>query len=76
MSSEPASAFGAITPSDSTSLSGVRALYVGAGGDVTVQGGSGQSVLFKAVPTGAVLPIQAGKVMSTGTTATNIVALY
>lgn len=54
-----------------------RGLYVGTGGDVKVDmldGGTG--VVFKAVPTGTFMPIQPSRVYTTGTTATNIVALY
>ncbi len=74
--SDPARMAVAVTPSDSATLSATRALYVGVTGDVTVVpfGGSA-SVLFKAHPVGY-MPVRVTKVMSTGTTATNIVALY
>lgn len=76
-SSDPASGFSAVTKSDSATLpTTTRALYVGTGGDLTVQGGQGQSVLFKAIPAGMILPIVATKVMATGTTAADLVALY
>lgn len=72
---DPAYGGVAVTPSDSTSLSGVRALYVGVAGDVAVtMKGSSTAVTFKAVPVG-ILPIQVSKVMATNTTATDIVAL-
>ena len=76
--SVPATGAFAITPSDSTDLPRVtRAIYVGGGGDVTVQPllASDDTVTFTAVPTGAVLPIRASRVLDTGTTATDLVGL-
>lgn len=65
----------AVTPSDTTII-GARSLYVGVTGDITVDMVGGQTgVLFKAAPVG-VLPIAALRVKATGTTATNILALY
>lgn len=69
-------AFAAITPSDTTVLSGLRGVYVGGAGDVTViSGDGGTTVTFKAVPVGTILPISPSKVKATGTTATLLVAL-
>jgi hypothetical protein len=66
----------AVTKSDSTKVS-FFGLYVGGTGDVTVktskQGPGGATVTFPAVPAGSILPICVCMVMSTGTTATNIV---
>lgn len=54
-----------------------RMLYVGVTGDVTVVSKrDGGTHLFKAVPAGALLPIAVVQVKATGTTATNILALY
>lgn len=53
-----------------------RGLYVGVTGDVTVITRKAQTVLFKAVPAGTILPIQVTHVKATGTTATDMVALY
>ena len=62
-------------------------LYIGTGGDVKVilsgvvgSGGSGlptanEAVLFKAVPTGSILPVIVDYVLATDTTATDLVAL-
>lgn len=66
----------AVTTSDTGALEPTRALYVGVSGNVTVdmvEGGS--NLTFTAVPAG-ILPIQVTRVYATGTTATNIVALY
>jgi hypothetical protein len=65
----------AVTPSDATVLYATRALYVGTTGNVTVTDLNG-NVTYANVPAGAILPIQVTKVLSTGTTASNIVALY
>ena len=66
----------AVTPSDSTTYSGVRCLYVGVSGDITVDlADRGTNILFKAHPVGYAL-FQPTKIYATGTTATNIVALY
>lgn len=73
----PAANAAAVTASDTTVLAGVRSLYVGGGGNVAVRfPGNSTAVVFTAVPAGAILPIQAERVMSTNTTATAIVALY
>lgn len=72
---DPAFGAFAVTPSDITTLAGVRSLYVGVTGDVAViMRGSATAVTFKAAAVG-VLPVQVVKVMSTNTTATNILAL-
>jgi hypothetical protein len=66
----------AVTPSDSADLANVsRALYVGVSGDVVVITQGGDTVTFKAAPVG-VLPIAVSRVKSTGTAATNILALW
>lgn len=65
----------ALTTSDTTTLSGVRGLYIGVSGDVAViTADKSTAVTFKSVPVG-VLPIEVVKVMATNTTATNILAL-
>lgn len=65
-----------VTASDSTVLEVTRALYVGGGGNVAVTTLNGDSVTFVGVGAGTILPIQVTKVLSTGTTATSILALY
>lgn len=67
----------AVTPSDSTILKPTRALWVGGAGDVAItMAGDGSVLTLVGVPAGSILPVQATKVMSTNTSATNIVALY
>lgn len=66
----------AVTPSDSTTYSGVRCLYVGVAGDITADlADGGTNLLFKAHPVGYAL-FQPTKIYATGTTATNMIALY
>ena len=76
----------AITPNDATVLQeGVRFLYIGGhdggggggGGkaDVSVVTAGGQTVIFKNVPIGSLLPVQCVRVRATDTTATDILAL-
>ena len=84
MSASPAAGAVAVTPSDTVNISSgaCRALYIGgpAGGDfvdVTIMpAGYSASVMFKNVPVGSILPVNATRVLATGTTATSIVALY
>ena len=68
----------AVTPNDSTDLTGgvTRGLYVGVSGDVNVDMEDGETVLFTAMAAGIVHPLRVLRVRSTSTTATNIVALY
>lgn len=66
----------AITKSDTTVLEPfVRALYIGGTGDVAVRFIDGTTVTFSAVPVG-ILQVEVDQVLSTGTTATNIIGLY
>jgi hypothetical protein len=67
-----------VTPDDTNGLSyATRALYVGTTGSINVTASDNPDTptLFVAVPAGAVLDISVNKVLSTGTTASNIVAL-
>lgn len=69
----------AITKSDTVDISygQTRGIYVGVGGDISVNMvGTGTAVVFKNAQAGSVLPIRATRVLSTGTTATDLVALY
>lgn len=69
----------AVTKSDSTTYSPpFRALWVGGAGNVAVitKASGGSAVTFVGVPAGTMLPVNAYKVMSTNTTATDIVGIY
>ena len=71
----------AVTKSDTIDLDlYAKALYIGVTGDVAIvtagdRTSAGTAVTFTAVPVG-ILAVQVRRVMSTNTTATNIVALY
>ena len=71
----PALKLTAVTPSDATVLVGVRALWVGGAGNVSVIACNDTAAVTLTVPAGTLLPIFASKVMA-ATTATNIVAMY
>lgn len=66
-----------VTTSDSDLLVSIpRGLYIGVSGDVKVTlADDNTAVIFKSVPVG-LLPVMVKQVFATGTTATNILALY
>lgn len=67
----------AITPADADTFAVPVAVYVGVTGNVAVTpANGGANVTFVGVPAGAVLPIMVRAVLSTGTTATSLVACY
>lgn len=72
-----ASSHEAVTPSDSNAFTGgtCTGVYVGVGGDVAVLV-NGVVVTYKNVPTGFILPVEATRVNSTNTTATDMVAMF
>lgn len=74
----PAKHAAAVTPSDTTDLTtAARSLYIGGAGNVTLDTVGGEtSVLFAGLTAGSVLPVRAQRVRATGTTATNLVALW
>ncbi len=68
----------AVTPNDSSDLSGgaTRGVYVGVSGDVKVTFASGSTATYVGLASGLIHPVSVTRVWSTGTTATNIVACY
>lgn len=65
-----------VTPSDTVDFTIMaRALYVGTTGDVTLITRGGTTLKFAAVPAGGIIPVRCSRVMSTGTTASNIVGI-
>ena len=73
----PAARAVAVTPSDGTALTLVsRGIYVGSAGNlaVTMKAG-GNDVTFVGVAAGSLLPLRVTHVLSTGTTASDIVAV-
>lgn len=67
----------AITPNDSTDLTvTTRAIYVGGGGGIVIVTKGGEEVTLAGAAAGSVLPVRVARVKSTGTTATDLVALW
>jgi hypothetical protein len=66
----------AVTPSDSTDLTGVRALWVGGTGNLSIKCVDDTAAVTIVIPNaGVLLPLFISRVMA-ATTATSIVALY
>ncbi len=59
-----------------TGPSAFRSLYVGGTGDVVIKGLDSNTYTLKGVPAGAELHVSGSTIVKTGTTATNMVALY
>jgi hypothetical protein len=74
----------AVTPSDSANIPVVTGgtsnngcvLYVGGAGSIKVTTVGGDDVTFVGIVAGSFVPVQVRKVWATGTSATNIVALW
>ena len=65
-----------VTASDSADLAQFSVIYVGTGGNVKVITAQGSTVTFPNVLNGATLPVRVRRVFSTGTTASNFVAIF
>lgn len=72
-----------VTPSDTVNIPSVSGgsnngcvLFVGTAGNLRVQTIGGDDVTFNNINTGAFLPVQVVRVYATGTTASNIIALW
>lgn len=77
--SSPARNSYAVTPHDTNEIGTYmpKALYVGVGGTIVMElDGDVSSTTFLNVPSGAILPVRARVILATGTTATNILAIY
>lgn len=75
-STSPAFKAAAVTPHDTNAIETTRSLYVGGTGNLNVvMDGDTAATLFVGAPVGY-HPLQVIQVLSTGTTATSIVALY
>ena len=72
----PAETARAVTPSDTTTIGGCRAIWVGGAGNLTLDFSDGATnIVISAIPAGTLLPIAPLRVKA-ATTATSIVALY
>lgn len=66
-----------VTPSDSVPLAFVTLyLFVGGAGNIAVITAAGNALTITGVAAGTLIPLRVSQVNATGTTATNIVALY
>ena len=66
-----------VTPDDDTDLAVIpRALYVGTGGDLAIRDMAGNVEVRKNVPAGTEISFRAVRVMATGTTASDILAIW
>ena len=73
----PVSHAAAVTPADGTEFANVTtALWVGGGGNLSVVMAGGETVTLSGVLPGTLVPLRVTRVRSTGTTATNILALW
>lgn len=71
-----ATRWAAITASDTAWLEPTPvSVYIGAAGNIVVEGDDGVTATF-AVSAGQELPVQARRVLSTGTTATGLIGFY
>lgn len=69
----------AVTTSDSTIIPTTRALWIGSnasGSGLAVRMANGDLVTLASAFAGQIMPLQVDKVLSTGTTASSIIALY
>ena len=67
----------AITPSDSHTFASPVSVYVGVAGNVSVDPvNGGSAVVFVGLPAGSMVPCRVNCVNATGTTATNLIAVY
>lgn len=68
----------AVTPSDTVVLvkGATKGIYIGGAGNLSVVLQSGATITFNELSAGVFHPISAIRIRSTGTTATNIVAVY
>ena len=75
----PAAFAVAITPSDALDLdTRSRGIYIGTNGDLAVRmaGNPGTTVTFQNVVAGSVLPLRVTRIMTTGTTAGGLIAIF
>ena len=67
----------AVTPNDSVDLANAtRGIFVGGAGNLAVITLGGETVTLTGVTAGSMLRLRVSRIKSTGTTATNIMALW
>lgn len=66
-----------VVKSDSTVFSQTSAIFVGGGGNIALRLiGSSTTAVYKNIPSGTFMPVEADQVLSTGTTATDIIRVF
>lgn len=73
---EPYTRAANVTPSDTTIIAATRGIVAAVTGDIAVVFPDSSTATFTGAVAGQIYPISVIKVMSTGTAATGIVALY
>lgn len=78
--SDPGERVAAVVPSNTADLTETpKALYVGTGGDIAMIGDNEvagtAATVWRNVPSGAVVPFRPRRIMATGTTASDILAI-
>jgi len=84
---ESAFQFSAVTPSDSAKLTYVtsagitevrrcKAIFVGGAGAVAIKDDAGNACTFTGCTAGSVYPVSTDQILSTGTTASSLIALF
>ena len=77
---DPGTRIVAVTASDATDLTGARGFFCTGAGNIavkTIHGASADTaVTITDCPVGLIIPLQITRIMSTGTTATNIYAIF
>lgn len=66
----------AVTPSDTVNFETASVVFAGSGGTIRVLTAQGTDVTFTNVQAGAILPVQALRVFSSTTNATNMVRVF
>ena len=79
--SDPGTRAAAIVPSDTVDLPDIpKGIYVGTGGNITMIGVGAPvgatGVTWKNVPAGSLIPFRARRILATGTTATDMLAVH
>ena len=65
-----------VVKSDTTEFEEPSVVFIGTEGDIAVTTWSGQDLIFKNLPCGVWLPMTVKKVLSTGTTTSDMVRAY
>ncbi len=74
---EPSGHQVAVTPSDSVNLEAMtRGIYIGGAGNLAYYSALGDEITLTGVLAGTLLPFRVYRILSSGTTATNITAIF